>query len=113
MFSFAGDTVLDPFAGTGTTAVAAISAAATVSASRLSQNITRWQNRMAEATLLRVFRAVFEGKQYKHCDSSLGDLVASYLYEDLVALNKSALEQLRGRIIYLLICHLPFSSDSR
>jgi len=71
------------------------------------------KQRMAEATLLRVFRAVFEGKQYKHCDSSLGDLVASYLYEDLVALNKSALEQLRGRIIYLLICHLPFSSDSR
>lgn len=40
--------------------------------------------------LLRVFQGVFEGKQYKHRDSSVGDLVASYLYEDLVTLNKSA-----------------------
>src|SRR6185503_17951415 len=44
---------------------------------------------LAEFSLLRTFRGVFEGKQYKHRDSSLGDLVASYLYEDLVALNKS------------------------
>lgn len=41
-------------------------------------------------SLLRVFQSVFEGKQYKHRDSSLGDFAASYLYEDLVALNKSA-----------------------
>ena len=39
--------------------------------------------------LLRIFQSVFEGKQYKHRDSSLGDFVASYLYEDLVSLNKS------------------------
>lgn len=38
--------------------------------------------------LLRTFRGVFEGRRYKHRDSSLGDLVASYLYEDLVGLNK-------------------------
>lgn len=39
--------------------------------------------------LLRTFRGLFEGTQYKHRDSSLGDLVASQLYEDLVLLNKS------------------------
>jgi hypothetical protein len=39
--------------------------------------------------LLRTFRSLFEGKRYHHRDSSLGDLVASYLYEDLVALDKS------------------------
>jgi hypothetical protein len=39
--------------------------------------------------LLRTFRGLFEGCQYKHRDSSLGDLVASRVYEDLVALNKS------------------------
>jgi hypothetical protein len=43
-----------------------------------------------DPALLRVFRGIFEGKQYKHRDSSLGDFVASYLYEDLVALGKSA-----------------------
>jgi hypothetical protein len=33
---------------------------------------------------------LFEGTRYKHRDSSLGDRVASYLYEDLVAVGKSA-----------------------
>ena len=42
-----------------------------------------------EFALLRTFRELFEGTQYKHRDSSLGDLVASQLYEDLVALNRS------------------------
>src|SRR5881296_549570 len=54
---------------------------------------------MATATdfhLLRTFRSLFEGTQYKHRDSSLGDLVASQLYEDLVALNKS--EKLTRRV---------------
>jgi hypothetical protein len=46
--------------------------------------------------LLRTFRSVFEGSLYKHRDSSLGDLVASQLYEDLVALNKS--EKLARRV---------------
>ncbi len=46
--------------------------------------------------LLRTFRSLFEGTQYKHRDSSLGDLVASRLYEDLVALNKS--EKLTHRV---------------
>ena len=39
--------------------------------------------------LLRTFRSMFEGTQYKHRDSSLGDPVASQLYEHLVAVNKS------------------------
>jgi len=39
--------------------------------------------------LLRTFRSVFEGEPYHHRRSHLGDLVASYLYEDLVALGKS------------------------
>ncbi len=40
--------------------------------------------------LLRTFRGLFEGKPYLHRKSNLGDLVASQLYEDLVAINKSA-----------------------
>ena len=43
-----------------------------------------------EFAVLRTFRGLFEGTRYKHRDSSLGDFVASHLYEDLVALNKSA-----------------------
>ena len=39
--------------------------------------------------LLRTFRSLFEGKPYLHRKSNLGDLVASHLYEDLVAINKS------------------------
>lgn len=46
--------------------------------------------------LLRAFREVFEGCPYKHRDSSLGDRIASYVYEDLYALGKSA--ALRTRI---------------
>ncbi len=42
-----------------------------------------------EFALPRTFRQLFEGTQYKHRDSSLGDLVASQLYEDLVTLNRS------------------------
>jgi hypothetical protein len=43
----------------------------------------------ADFALLRVFRELFEGTRYLHRDSSLGDKVASYLYEDLYNLNKS------------------------
>ena len=39
--------------------------------------------------LLRTFRSLFEGKPYRHRVAKLGDLVASYLYEDLVVLDKS------------------------
>lgn len=39
--------------------------------------------------LLRTFRSLFEGKPYRHRIANLGDLVASYLYEDLVVLGKS------------------------
>src|SRR5205814_9296285 len=40
--------------------------------------------------VLRTFRGLFEGKPYRHRIANLGDLVASQLYEDLVALAKSA-----------------------
>jgi hypothetical protein len=39
---------------------------------------------------LRVFRSLFEGQSYLHRDSSLGDRVASHLYEDLYSLGKSS-----------------------
>lgn len=43
-----------------------------------------------EYGLLKAFRSLFEGTQYLHRDSSLGDWVASYLYEDLYKLHKSS-----------------------
>jgi hypothetical protein len=39
---------------------------------------------------LKAFRSLFDGTQYLHRDSSLGDWVASYLYEDLYKLRKSS-----------------------
>lgn len=44
-----------------------------------------------EYALLKAFRGIFEGTPYLHRRSHLGDLVASQLYEDLVALKKSKL----------------------
>jgi hypothetical protein len=46
-------------------------------------------SRSSDFALLQTFRQLFEGGRYKHRDSSLGDLVASQLYEDLVAIRKS------------------------
>jgi hypothetical protein len=46
--------------------------------------------------LLKGFRDPFEGHPYLHRDSSLGDRIASYLYEDLVLLGKSS--QLCARV---------------
>ncbi|MGI8602897.1 MAG: hypothetical protein ACR2OZ_07835 [Verrucomicrobiales bacterium] len=43
-----------------------------------------------EYALLRTFREAFEGKKYNHRNSTLGDRIASFLYEDLVALKRSA-----------------------
>ena len=43
-----------------------------------------------EYGLLKTFRSLFDGTQYLHRDSSLGDWVASYLYEDLYKLRKSS-----------------------
>ena len=43
----------------------------------------------AEYRLLREFRRLFEGKTYKHRDSSQGDFVAMHLYEDLITINRS------------------------
>lgn len=42
-----------------------------------------------EYALLEAFRGLFYGHTYLHRNSSLGDFVASQLYEDLVSLNKS------------------------
>jgi hypothetical protein len=46
--------------------------------------------------VLRIFRSLFEGQPYLHRDSSLGDRVASYLFEDLYSLGKST--KLRERV---------------
>jgi len=51
---------------------------------------------MSSYKLLETFRAVFQGKVYKHRDSSIGDVIASQLYEDLILLNKS--EKLAARV---------------
>jgi hypothetical protein len=40
--------------------------------------------------LLKGFRELFEGHSYLHRDSSLGDRIASFLYEDLLRLGKSS-----------------------
>lgn len=50
----------------------------------------------ANCAVLRVFRSLFEGRPYLHRDSTLGDRVASYLFEDLYSLNKS--KELHSRI---------------
>ena len=42
-----------------------------------------------EHRLLTEFRRLFEGKIYKHRDSSQGDFVAMHLYEDLITINRS------------------------
>lgn len=42
-----------------------------------------------EFRLLLEFQRLFEGKIYKHRDSSQGDFVAMHLYEDLIAINRS------------------------
>jgi len=39
--------------------------------------------------LLDTFQSLFEGQKYEHRNSTLGDLVASQLYEDLVKLGRS------------------------
>lgn len=42
-----------------------------------------------EYRLLTEFRRLFEGKIYKHRNSSQGDFVAMHLYEDLIAIGRS------------------------
>jgi hypothetical protein len=44
---------------------------------------------LLEYRLLTEFRRLFEGKIYKHRDSSQGDFVAMHLYEDLITINRS------------------------
>lgn len=44
---------------------------------------------MPEFRLLIEFRNLFEGKKYRHRDSSLGDYVAMHLYEDLAGVSRS------------------------
>lgn len=59
----------------------------------------------ARFAVLRAFTQLFDGCAYKHRDSSLGDWVASHLYEDLVALGRSeklvARVQKRERVVNL------------
>ena len=50
----------------------------------------------SDYNLLSAFRGLFDGKIYKHRDPSLGDYVASCLYEDLYRLGRS--RKLRSRI---------------
>lgn len=52
-----------------------------------------------EYRLLEAFRATFAGKRYIHRDSSLGDLIAMQLYEDLYRVGRSTLlqERIDGR----------------
>jgi hypothetical protein len=50
--------------------------------------------------LLRVFREVFEGVPYIHRNSSIGDKIAQYIYEDLYSLGKSEnlMKRIEGRV---------------
>lgn len=48
-------------------------------------------NAPVDFALLKTFRELFDRKQYNHRNSSLGDLVAVQLYEDLVTLGRSSL----------------------
>lgn len=52
-----------------------------------------------EYRLLAEFRRLFEGKIYKHRNSSQGDFVAIQLYEDLITVNRSSklIEAVTGR----------------
>lgn len=42
-----------------------------------------------EYRLLTEFRRLFEGKRYRHRDSSQGDFVAMHLFEDLITIDRS------------------------
>jgi hypothetical protein len=45
---------------------------------------------LIEYRLLKEFRGLFDGQKYEHRRSNLGDFVAMHLYEDLIAVDKSA-----------------------
>jgi hypothetical protein len=45
---------------------------------------------LVEYRLLTEFRQLFEGKIYKHRNSSQGDFVAMHLYEDIITVNRSS-----------------------
>ena len=45
---------------------------------------------VSDFAMLRCFRGLFEAKQYNHRNSTLGDRVASNLYEDIVTLGRSS-----------------------
>lgn len=46
---------------------------------------------MSNFALLNAFQATFKGLKYQHRNSVLGDIIASHLYEDILALGKSSL----------------------
>ncbi|MGI8546412.1 MAG: hypothetical protein ACR2M1_03620 [Gemmatimonadaceae bacterium] len=45
---------------------------------------------MPHYRLLDAFRASFEGKRYLHRNQTIGNAIASHLYDDILALNRSA-----------------------
>jgi hypothetical protein len=51
---------------------------------------------MKQYRLLQAFERTFQGSRYLHRDSSLGDYIAMYLYEDLYSLGRSP--KLKDRI---------------
>lgn len=55
---------------------------------------------MEELTLLRAFADVFRGQKYNHRISNTGDQIASYLYEDILALgdSKTFVQNVEARI---------------
>lgn len=56
-----------------------------------SHNHRRMSQPPLSFALLDTFRTTFEGRKYEHRNSVLGDVIASQLYEDLLAIGKSRL----------------------
>jgi hypothetical protein len=69
----------------------------------------------ADFALLRTFHLLFEGKRYLHRNSSLGDLVACQLYEDLAALGRSDrfLQRVRNRERVVNTANVPVGKKMR
>jgi len=80
-----------------------------------AQDCFRMNPSPAPFALLRTFRRLFQGRRYKHRGSSLGDLVASQLYEDLMLLGKSAklAERVRRRDCVVNLSNQAVGKKSR
>jgi hypothetical protein len=59
-----------------------------------------YDSRVDELTLLNSFERIFRGQKYNHRISTTGDMIASYLYEDLLALadSKKFVQNVEARI---------------